>query len=126
MCTCGDDHDVVLSGQHIYAGGTDQLTVTRRDVLRGGVAAAVAAGATALLGRPVAAQAQGAAGAAAQAPAPGAGGNARGGPIFWGNNNVGNLDPASILAEDFGYLASRVEQTFDTVNQTRMSSRGRQ
>ena len=43
MCTCGDDHDVVLSGQHIYAGGTDQLTVTRRDVLRGGVAAAVAA-----------------------------------------------------------------------------------
>lgn len=102
MCSCGDDHDVVLSGQHIYAGGSDQLTVTRRDVLRGGVAAAVAAGATAMLGRPVAAQAQGAAGAATQAPAAGAGANARGGPIFWGNNNVGNIDPASILAERQG------------------------
>jgi len=38
MCSCGDDHEddheYVVSGQHIYAGG-EQLTVSRRDLLRG-------------------------------------------------------------------------------------------
>ena len=39
MCSYGDDHEYVLSGQHIYAGGSEQLTVTRRDLLRGGATA---------------------------------------------------------------------------------------
>ena len=98
MCSCGDDHEYVPSGRHIYAGGSEELTVTRRDVLKGGVAAAVATGAAALFGQPIAAQAP--AGAGAQAP--GAGASARGGPIFWGNNNAGNIDSASILAERQG------------------------
>ena len=98
MCSCGDDHEYVPSGRHIYAGGSEELTVTRRDVLKGGVAAAVATGAAALFDQPIAAQAP--AGAGAQAP--GAGASARGGPIFWGNNNAGNIDSASILAERQG------------------------
>jgi S-(hydroxymethyl)glutathione dehydrogenase/alcohol dehydrogenase len=98
MCSCGDDHEYVPSGRHIYAGGSEELTVTRRDVLKGGVTAAVATGAAALFGQPIAAQAP--AGAGAQAP--GAGASARGGPIFWGNNNAGNIDSASILAERQG------------------------
>ena len=57
---CGDDHDYVVSGQHIYAGG-EQLTVSRRDLLRGGAAAVVAGGAAALFAQ---------APAAAQAPPP--------------------------------------------------------
>jgi len=32
MCSCDDDHDVVMSGRHIYAGG-EQVTVSRRDAL---------------------------------------------------------------------------------------------
>ena len=93
MCSCGDDHDDVVSGQHIYAGG-EQLTVSRRDLLRGGAAAVVAAAGGARLF----AQAPG----AAQAPA-GLGAPATpGGVIFWGNNNPGNVDPASILAERQG------------------------
>ena len=101
MCSCADDHEHVVSGRHIYAGGSEGLTVTRRDVLKSGVAAVAATGAAALFAQPAAAQAP--AGAqAAGAQGPGAAGNARGGPIFWGNNNVGNIDPASILAERQG------------------------
>lgn len=100
MCVCGEDHDQIVSGRHIYAGGGETLTVTRRDVLKGSVAAVAATGAAALFGDALAAQApQGAAAAAPQAPAGGA--NARGGPIFWGNSGVG-VDPASILAERQG------------------------
>jgi S-(hydroxymethyl)glutathione dehydrogenase/alcohol dehydrogenase len=102
MCSCGDDHEYVLSGRHIYAGGSEELTVTRRDVLKGGLAAVAATGAPALFGQPAAAQAPAGAQAAAGAQAPGAGGSARGGVIFWGNNNAGNIDPASILAERQG------------------------
>jgi S-(hydroxymethyl)glutathione dehydrogenase/alcohol dehydrogenase len=99
MCACGDDH--VVSGRHIYAGGGEDLTVTRRDVLKSGVAALAATGAAALFAQPAAAQVP--AGAqAAGAQGPGAAGNARGGPIFWGNTNAGNIDPASILAERQG------------------------
>ena len=54
MCSCGDDHEYVPSGRHIYAGGSEELTVTRRDVLKGGVGAAVATGAAALFGQPIA------------------------------------------------------------------------
>ena len=100
MCTCGDDHDLVLSGRHLYAGGTEELTVTRRDALKAGVAAAAAAGAAVLMGDRVAAQAPAGAQAAAAGQAPGAIG-ARGGPIFWGNTGAG-VDPASILAERQG------------------------
>jgi S-(hydroxymethyl)glutathione dehydrogenase / alcohol dehydrogenase len=102
MCSCGDDHDVVLSGRHIYAGGGEELTVTRRDVLRGSIAAVAATGAAALLGQSVAAQAPAGGQAGASAPAPPAATSARGGPIFWGNNNAGNIDPASILNERQG------------------------
>ncbi len=99
MCSCGDDHDLV-SGRHLYAGGDDVLTVSRREVLKHGVAVAAATAAV-LSGRSVAAQAATqAAGGAAQGPAPG-GGNARGGPIFWGNTGAG-IDPQSILAERQG------------------------
>ena len=60
MCSCGDDHDDVVSGQHIYAGG-EQLTVSRRDLLRGGAAAVIAGGAAALFAQaPASAQAAGA------------------------------------------------------------------
>jgi S-(hydroxymethyl)glutathione dehydrogenase/alcohol dehydrogenase len=100
MCSCGDDHDYVLSGQHIYAGGGEDLTVSRHDVLRTGVAAVAAPGAAALFGQTALAQAPGP--AQAPAPAPPPTGGARGGPIFWGNNNQGNIDPASILAERQG------------------------
>jgi S-(hydroxymethyl)glutathione dehydrogenase / alcohol dehydrogenase len=101
MCSCGDDHDYVLSGRHVYAGGGDELTITRREVLKRGVAAAAATGAAALIGQSAAAQAPaGTQTAAAQAP--GAAVSARGGLIFWGNNNAGNIDPASILAERQG------------------------
>lgn len=31
MCSCGGDHEYVVSGRHVYAGGSDELTVTRRD-----------------------------------------------------------------------------------------------
>jgi hypothetical protein len=98
MCWCGDDHDDVLSGRHIYAGGRDELTVTRREVLKGGVAAVAAAGAAAMLGPTLAAQGPGGAPAA---QGPGGVGGARGGPIFWGNSGAG-VDPASILAERQG------------------------
>src|SRR5690349_13613053 len=98
MCWCGDDHEsdheFVLSGRHLYAGGSDELTVTRRDILKGGVATAVAAGAAALFGQQASAQVP------AGGPAPAV--DARGGPIFWGNNNAGNVDPGSILAERQG------------------------
>jgi S-(hydroxymethyl)glutathione dehydrogenase/alcohol dehydrogenase len=89
MCSCGDDHEYVLSGRHIYAGGGDELAVTRREVLKSGVAAVAAAGAAALLGQPAAAQ------------APVAAASARGGLIFWGNSSAG-VDPAAILAERQG------------------------
>ena len=57
-----------MSGRHIYAGG-EQVTVSRRDILRGGAAAVMAGGAAALFAQ---------APAAAQAPAvSGAGGAAR-------------------------------------------------
>jgi S-(hydroxymethyl)glutathione dehydrogenase / alcohol dehydrogenase len=101
MCLCGDDHENdhehVLSGRHIYAGGDEQLTITRRDVLKGGV---VAAAATALFGQSASAQAPAGAQSAA-APPPAVAPNARGGVIFWGNTS-GNIDPASILAERQG------------------------
>jgi len=102
MCSCGDDHDHVLGGPHIYAGG-DQPSVSRRDLLRGGAAAMLAGGAAALFGQaPAAAQAPaGGRGGQAPAPAPGGfGGNARGGVIFWGNQP--NVDPAALLAERQG------------------------
>ncbi len=102
MCSCGDDHDVVVSGRHLYADGEDALTVSRRDVLKHGVAAAAATAAI-LAGRSVAAQAPAAgqaAGGVPQGPPPGAG-NARGGPIFWGNSGAG-IDPQSVLAERQG------------------------
>jgi len=102
MCSCGDGDDHVLSGRHIYAGGSDELTITRRDVLKGGVVAAAATGVAALFGQPAAAQAPAGVQAAAGAQAPGGVPSARGGPIFWGNNNAGNIDPASILAERQG------------------------
>lgn len=102
MCSCGDDHEYSLSGRHIYSGGGDALTVTRRDVLKGAVTAAAAGGAVALFGQTVAAQAPAGTQAAAGAQAPPAAVSARGGPIFWGNNNAGNIDPASILAERQG------------------------
>jgi S-(hydroxymethyl)glutathione dehydrogenase / alcohol dehydrogenase len=101
MCECGHDHEDVLSGRHIYAGGSDTLTVTRRDVLRTGLAAVTAAGASALLGDAAAAQAPAGTRAVAPAQAPGGGVGARGGPIFWGGGNNG-VDPASILAERQG------------------------
>src|SRR5262252_677165 len=101
MC-CDDNHEYVVSGRHVYAGGNEELTVTRRDVLKRGIAAAAATGAAALLGQAAAAQAPAAGGGAGGAQAPGAGGNARGGVIFWGNNNNGNVDPASILADRQG------------------------
>ncbi|MGE0593963.1 MAG: alcohol dehydrogenase catalytic domain-containing protein [Vicinamibacterales bacterium] len=91
-----------MSGRHLYAGGEESLTVSRRDVLKQGVAAAAATAAI-LAGRSVAAQAPAggqAAGAAAQGPAPGVG-NARGGPIFWGTSGAG-IDPQSVLAERQG------------------------
>ena len=91
MCSSGDDHDYVVSGQHIYAGG-EQLMVSRRDLLRGGAAAVIAGGAAALFAQ---------APAGAQAPAaPGPATNA-GGVIFWGNN-PGGVNPTSILAERQG------------------------
>ncbi len=93
MCSCDDGHDPVLSGRHLYAGGSEELTVTRRDILKGGVAAAVATGAAALFGQPA---------AAAQAPGGGQAAAANGAPIFWGNTNIGNIDPQSILAERQG------------------------
>ena len=102
MYLCGDDHEHVVSGRHIYAGGSEELTITRRDVLKGSIAAVAATGAAALFGQPVAAQTPAGTQAAAGAQAPGAIANARGGPIFWGNNNAGNIDPASILAERQG------------------------
>ena len=97
MCSCGDDHDYLISGQHIYAGG-EQLTVSRRDLLRGGAAAVVAGGAAALFSQvPAAAQAP-----AVQAPLPpGFGAAVNGGVIFWGNN-PGNIDPKALLAERQG------------------------
>src|SRR6185369_12475580 len=102
MCSYGDDHDYLV-GQHIYAGGPgshDELTVSRRDLLRGGAAAVVAGAATALFAQaPVGAQAP----AAAQPPAaPGVNPNANGGVIFWGNGNPGNIDPKALLAERQG------------------------
>ena len=105
MCSVDDDHEYMLSGQHMYAGGSEQLTVTRRDLLRGGAAAVMAGGAAALFGQ-VPAAAQGAAGAAAGAPQapppPGVGAAVTpGGVIFWGANTA-NIDPASILAERQG------------------------
>jgi hypothetical protein len=54
MCSYADDPEYVLSGRHIYSGGGDALTVTRRDVLKSGVAAA---GAAALFAAPASAQA---------------------------------------------------------------------
>jgi S-(hydroxymethyl)glutathione dehydrogenase/alcohol dehydrogenase len=102
MCWCGDDHDDVLSGRHIYAGGRDELAVTRREVLKGGVAAVAAVGAAAMLGPTLAAQAPG---GAPGAQAPGGAGSARGGPIFWGNSGAG-VDPAAILAERQGPTAT--------------------
>jgi len=97
MCACGEDHDYLISGQHIYAGG-EQLTVSRRDLLRGGAAAVVAGGAAALFSQvPAAAQAP-----AVQAPLPpGFGAAVNGGVIFWGNN-PGNIDPKALLAERQG------------------------
>ena len=97
MCSCGDDHDVVVSGQHVYAGG-EELKVSRRDLLRGGAAAMIAGGAAALLAQtPAAAQAAG-----AQAPAaPGLATITPGGVIFWGAN-PGTVDPAALLAERQG------------------------
>ena len=93
MCSCDDDADYVVSGQHIYAGG-EQLTVSRRDLLRGGVAAAIAGGAAALFAQtPAAAQ--------TTPPPPGLGATNLGGVVFWGNN-TGGVDPASILAERQG------------------------
>ena len=93
MCSCDDDADYVVSGQHIYAGG-EQLTVSRRDLLRGGVAAAIAGGAAALFAQtPAAAQ--------TPPPPPGLGATNLGGVVFWGNN-TGGVDPASILAERQG------------------------
>jgi hypothetical protein len=41
MSSCGDDHDYLVGGQHIYA-GVEQLTLSRRDVLKGGAVAVVA------------------------------------------------------------------------------------
>ncbi|MEQ1760577.1 MAG: alcohol dehydrogenase catalytic domain-containing protein [Vicinamibacterales bacterium] len=102
MCSCGNDHDDVVSGRHIYAGGSDSLTVSRREMLKHGVTAAAATAAI-LSGRAAAAQAPpaGQAVGAPQGGVPGAGGNARGGPIFWGNTGAG-IDPQSILAERQG------------------------
>jgi S-(hydroxymethyl)glutathione dehydrogenase / alcohol dehydrogenase len=102
MCLSSDDHEHVVSGRHIYAGGSEALTITRRDVLKGSVAAVAATGAAALFGQSVAAQTPAGTQGAPGAQAPGAIANARGGPIFWGNNNAGNIDPASILAERQG------------------------
>ncbi len=102
MCSCGNDHDDVVSGRHIYTGGSESLTVSRRDVLKH--VAAAAATAAIFSGRSAAAQAPAAGPAVAAAPqggAPGAGANARGGPIFWGNTGAG-IDPQSILAERQG------------------------
>ena len=73
-----------MSGRHIYAGG-EALTVSRRDLLKGGVAAVTGTAAAALFGQTAAAQAP----AGAQT-GPGAATSARGGPIFWGNGNAGN------------------------------------
>src|SRR5689334_21941563 len=97
MCSCGDDHDHLIGGQHIYAGG-ERTTLSRRDLLRGGAAAVMAGGAAALFSQaPVAAQAP-----AVQAPpAPGFAATANGGVIFWGNN-PGNVDPKALLAERQG------------------------
>ena len=50
MCSCGDEHAAVVSGRHIYAGG-EALTVSRRDLLKGGVAAVAGTGAAALFGQ---------------------------------------------------------------------------
>src|SRR5262245_49240641 len=104
MCVCGDDHqpECLVNGRHIYSGGSDELIVTRRDVLKGGVTAALATGAAALFGQPLAAQAPAGGQPAGAAQPPGVGASARGGPIFWGGGNVGNIDPASILAERQG------------------------
>ena len=99
MCSCDDDHEYVLSGQHEYAGGNGQLTVTRRDLLRGGAAAVIAGGAAAVVGQATAA-AQGA-GGAAPLPRPIWQPFYSGGVVFWGNN-IGNFDPASFLAERQG------------------------
>lgn len=100
MCSCGDEHDDgVVSGRHIYAGG-EQLTVSRRDVLKGGAAAVIAGGTAALFaGAASAAQVP----TGAQAPAAAGGGLATNnrGVIFWGNN-PGNVDPESILSERQG------------------------
>src|SRR5262245_15286051 len=101
MCSHHDDHEFILSGRHIYAGGpgnNEELTVTRRDLLKGGIAAAVATGAAALFGQAPAAAQTAAAGQAGVGAAP----VRPGGVIFWGNNNPGNIDPASILAERQG------------------------
>jgi S-(hydroxymethyl)glutathione dehydrogenase/alcohol dehydrogenase len=97
MCSCDDDHDAVVSGRHIYAGG-EQPTVSRRDILKGGAAAVMAGGAAALF-----AQASAAAQAPAGAQAPAAPGvaTANRGVIFWGNN-PGNVDPDALLAERQG------------------------
>ena len=77
MCTCGEDHDFVVSGEHIYAGG-GELRMSRRELL-GGAAAALAGGAAGLLAQaPV----------AAQAPP-------RGGVIYWGNQTQAGVNPES-------------------------------
>src|SRR2546429_3876702 len=93
MCSCGDDHDHLIGGQHIYAGG-EQVTLSRRDLLRGGAAAVMAGGAAALFPQaPAAAQAP-----AVQAPpAPGVGATANGGGVFLGDKPR-HIEPQTLLA----------------------------
>ena len=99
MCSCDERSDTVVSGRHLYAGGSEELTFTRRHVLKSSAAAIAATAAATLFGRPALAQGQAPA-PLAPAPPPGAA-SARGGVIFWGNNSQG-IDPASILAERQG------------------------
>lgn len=95
MCTSEVD-----SHTHIYQ-RDHSLTFSRRDLLKGGAAAVIAGGAVAMGGAQ--ALAQGAA-AGQGAPAPAAGGLATNnrGVIFWGQGNIGGIDPQSILDERQG------------------------
>lgn len=96
MCMSCDEYEAAF---HIYD-RPDHLTMSRRGLLKTGAAAIVAGGALMLAQAPAGAQTPAGAPPPAAAPAPPS--NVQGGVIFWGNNNIGNIDPASILAQRQG------------------------